>query len=190
MGGLQGFSVPRPPAVPCQHCPEHPHRVPASLGTPHPGTQPAPPLESPRPSCLEAGLQLVRMHLAPAWADAAHGRGPQPSISLMSPFVTRGPVLSTHLASGLFLLDEPQPGPGVWGTLQACGGGLGHGCYLGKWSVWTPQLVADHGVSGGAQGGSTGSFVQKQGGLMGGHTLQTPGREQLPSPHCPGLDFS
>lgn len=60
MGGLQGFSVPRPPAVPCQPAALSTLTVSLRLwATPTQGTQPAPPLESPRPSCLEAGLQLV-----------------------------------------------------------------------------------------------------------------------------------
>lgn len=55
---------------------------------------------------------------------------------------------------------------------------LSQGCVTqGKRSVWAPQLAVDHGVSEGAQWGSAGSFVQKQCGLTGGHTLPTLGGE-------------
>ena len=75
----------------------------------------------------------------------------------MSPFVTRGLVLSTLLANGLFLLDEPQPGPGVQGPLQACGGGLGHSCYCGECGLSGPLSLQQ----------TTGFLEEPREGLLG-----------------------
>lgn len=75
----------------------------------------------------------------------------------MSPFVTRGLVLSTLLASSLFLLDEPQPGPGVQGPLQACGWGLGHSCYQGERGLSGPLSLQQ----------TTGLLEEPREGLLG-----------------------
>ena len=75
----------------------------------------------------------------------------------MSPFVTRGLVLSTLLENGLFLLDEPQPGPGVQGPLQACGGRLGHSCYRGECGVSGPLSLQQ----------TTGLLEEPREGLLG-----------------------
>ena len=191
VGRLQGFSLSlgfqRP--LPTRH-PEHPHRIPESLGTPLPrdpacsSSQKPPP--QPPGGWSAAGLNA----LGPCLGGRSTRRRTTVIYLLNEPICHARagvvhPLGERSVPAGRAPARPRGPGPfaGLWreARSQLLSGGMR--------CVWAPQLAADHRASGGAQGGSAGSFVQKQGGLMGGHTLQTPGREQ-PSPHCAGLDLS
>ena len=191
VGHLQGFSLSlglqRP--LPTRR-PEHPHCIPESLGSPLPRDPACSSSREPPPQ-PPGGRSTAGLNALGPCLGGRSTRRRTTAIHLLNEPICHAragvvpPLGARSVPAGRAPARPRGPGPcaGLWR------GARSQLLLWGMRSVWAPQLAADHGVSGGAQGGSAGSFVQKQGGLLGGHTLRTPGREQ-PSPRCAGLDLS